>query len=204
MIRLRVLFTSALMLFVIVACGGAPIAPTQRPTTQAPTPPVVATSAPQTQGPVSGSTQGPVTAPTQAPPAGGQGIADFCLNTDDEVGAAMGVPVARSDGNENPGFGGGCLYLAADGGLIYSIGIVPVVQGVDMITTALQTPGAVAVTGLGERAVLVSAQGPLVYELGDWTISTGGAPTLGIAADPAAYKAALEQLARQGAARLQP
>jgi len=123
------------------------------------------------------------------------------VNTNEEVSAAFGVQVARAENTENPGFGGGCIYYDAAGNLVYSIGFVPVVAGMDLIATALQTPGAVKIEGIGEAAVLVSDAGPLAYKLGNWTVTTGGTPDAS-GADPAAYRVDLETLAKAGAARI--
>jgi hypothetical protein len=210
-VRLSSGVAAALGLALVAGCGGgstvssqpaataSSVATTGTVSTPAPTA-VSATAAPVGSTPVS-STPVSSTPGTVASPPGGQGIADFCLNTTDEVGAALQTSVARAEGNENPGFGGGCLYFAADGALVYSIGFVPAVQGVDLIETGLQTPGSVEIMGIGERAVLMSAQGPLVYRKGTWNVTTGGTPDLAIASDAAAYRAAMEELARTGSSR---
>lgn len=164
------------LLVTALACGGAPAAGTPAAPTQAP-------------------------APTQVAPGPGE-LANFCLNTPAEVAAAFGVPEPSLTSTPNPGFGGGCLYQDANGRLVYSIGIVPVVAGSDLIAAGLQTPGSVAISGVGEAAVLVSDQGPLVYRKGPWIVSTVGVPTLAIASDAARYRAALESLARASSARL--
>lgn len=140
--------------------------------------------------------------PGQPAPTGGQPISDFCLNTAEEVAAALQVPTPTATGAANPGFGGGCLYTAADGTLVYAVSTVPVTAGVDTIGAGLQTAGAVAINGIGERAVLMSAQGPLVFQKGSWIVSSGGTPDLAIAADAAAYRAAMETLARAAADRI--
>jgi hypothetical protein len=127
-------------------------------------------------------------------------ISDFCLNTPDEVASAFGVDAPTALNSPNPGFGGGCLYNTANT-MVYSIGIVPAnAGGVDTMAAAKQTPGAVEIDGIGEDAVLMSAQGPLVYKKGDWIVSTGGGLEQ-IEMDPAAYRTALETLARAGVDR---
>jgi hypothetical protein len=123
------------------------------------------------------------------------------VNTNEEVSAAFGVQVTRAESTENAGFGGGCIYYDASGNLVYSIGFVPVVAGVDLIATGLQTPGAVKIDGIGEAAVLISPAGPLAYKQGNWTVTTGGTPDPQ-AADPGPYRAALETLAKAGVARV--
>lgn len=173
------------LIWLAIACGGSPAPAATTGTGQMATQPPAGQPAPVTQA-----------------PGGGQGIADFCLNTREEVAAALQVDLPTAAGNENPGFGGGCIYSAADGSLVWSVGIVPVTPQADLIATGLQTPGAVAIEGIGEGAVLISAQGPLVFRRGNWFVSSGGNPTLPIASNAAAYRAAMETLARAAAGRI--
>ena len=128
--------------------------------------------------------------------SGGEEISDFCLNTADEVASALDVDTPTGVSTPNPGFGGGCIYSTPSEVLVYSISFVPAgAGGVDLIETGLQTPGAVEVEGIGERAVLMSAAGPLVYRKGAWFVSTGPGLNM-LDNDPAAVRTALETLAR--------
>lgn len=146
---------------------------------------------------------------TAAPPADGGGdggeIADFCLNTDDEVSCALEVDVAESVSTPNPGFGGGCLYNNADGNLVHAIAVVPAGATGQGTIDAAQDGGAPTIDGIGDDAVLMSAQGPLAIVKGDWVISTGigvAATTVPISSNPAAFRAALEELGRSAVNRL--
>jgi hypothetical protein len=184
----RTLALVAALLLISACGGGGPAATTPG-------------NAPGTTAPA-GTPQATPATTGQPGPTGGQGATDFCLNTPEEVATAYQVPPPNAVGNENPGFGGGCIYSASDGSLVHSIGWVPVQPGMDTIQTGLDTPGAVAITGIGEAAVLMSDLGPLVFRHGQWIVSTGGNPSLEIASDPAAYRAALETLARAAASRM--
>jgi hypothetical protein len=205
MAAVRVLPISTLMLtaLLIAGCGNStPAQPSSAGgprTSAAPVASVATTGATSATTAPAGSTG---SAPQPAASAATGTSGRFCVNTNEEVSAAFGVQVARAENTENPGFGGGCIYYDAAGNLVYSIGFVPVVQGVDMIATGLQTPGAVKIDGIGEAAVLVSPAGPLAYKQGNWTVSTGGAPPDPNAADTGPYRAALETLAKAGVARI--
>lgn len=191
-VETRTALLAALVIAVAAAaCGGGAVA-TLRPASPSPGTPGGAGATGTPAQPTASAAQ----------PTGGQGISNFCLNTPDEVASALGVPAPSASGAENPGFGGGCLYTAADGSLVWSIGIVPLTAAGDPIAAALQTEGAVAISGIGDSAVLVSAQGPLVFKRGTWIVSSGGTPALAIASDAAAYRAAMETLARAAATRI--
>ena len=169
----------------VVACGGGAATPTQRASA-----PAASVSAPS-----AAPESAPVSQPTAAP-GGGDEISDFCLNTPDEVADALGVETPTGVSTANPGFGGGCIYSTTGDVLVYSIAFVPAnAGGMDTIEVGLQTPGAVEVQGIGERAVLMSAMGPLAYRKGDWVVSTGPGVNL-LNNDAAALRAALETLAR--------
>jgi hypothetical protein len=187
----------------LAACtSGA--SPSSSPAASATAPPTIGATQPTASEPSTTLPPAPVgsePAGGTEPPAGGGTGAAFCLVTPEEVAAALQVDAPTPVGNENPGFGGGCFYSAADGALVYSIGVVPA-SGGDLIAAGLQTQGAVAVPDLGEGAVLVSPQGPLVFKKGDWYVTTGGTPDLPIASDAAAYRAALEALARMADERM--
>jgi hypothetical protein len=171
--------------FVLAACGGG-----------------AATSAPgATTGAAptaAGATQ--ATGATSAPAAGG-GAEQWCLNTVDEVEAAIGTEVATASGNDNAGAGGGCIYSDASGNLLYSVAVVTVPGHEQTYEAGKTTPGAVEISGIGNGAVLISPQGPLVI-LTDRGLISLGPTTPAMLADAAAYRTAAETLGRQAVGRL--
>lgn len=133
--------------------------------------------------------------------AGTSGSTDWCLNTVEEVSAALSVDVTDAAGAEAPGNGGGCNYSDADGNFVYSMSIVTASGAVGTFEANVDAEGAVTVDGIGDRAYLASPQGPLVVLKGDTLISIG-AYTPAALADPAVYRSAVEELARPAVDRL--
>jgi hypothetical protein len=178
----------AVALLIAVGCGSAPGGSATQPPT--------ATAATGTQAPI------PTQAVASQPPAPGGELSNLCLNTPAEVAAALGVPEPTATNTPNPGFGGVCSYNDAAGQMVYSIGISPVTASTDALALARQNPAAVDIPGIADEAVLASQYGPLLFRRGSWLVSAGANPTLQIFADPAAYRTALESLARTAATRL--
>lgn len=185
----------------VAGCGG-----TAPPATTGTTPPATGATPAATRGATPAVTSTPPAAPgTQSAslPAAtaGEASSDFCLNTVEEVEAALQADVAAAVGTENPGFGGACTYNGSDGLPVYAIAVVPSGSG-DALNAALAAPGAVELEGIGERAVLVSAAGPLVVQKSGFIMSIGALPTVPIFSDATAYPAAIEQLGRAAIDRL--
>lgn len=135
---------------------------------------------------------------------GGGAAEDFCLNTTDEVGAALEVEVTQATSTANEGFGGGCTYYDSDNALVYALAVITG-QGTadDTVEAGRQTEGAIEISGIGDEAVLVSPVGPLVVRVGDTLISQGPTSTeLPISDDDDAVREAMENLARAAVGRL--
>ena len=128
---------------------------------------------------------------------------DFCLNTPEEVEAALEVDVSEATGNVNADTGGGCLYYAENQILVYAIAVVSG-QGAadDTINAGRETEGVVEIEGIGDEALLMSRLGPLVVRIGDTIISQGPTADVPDSDDQAAMRAAMEELARAAADRL--
>lgn len=131
--------------------------------------------------------------------AGGSGE-EFCLNTIEEVSAALEVEVTDRASFENPGSGGGCSYTDADGGPVYAISVVIGDQAAAAFDAYRQLEGAEEISGIGDAAVYSP-----INEIPGVAFSKGGA-TYGVVGsarsdDPAALRSAVEELARQAADR---
>lgn len=133
--------------------------------------------------------------------AGGTGGGNLCLNTPEEVSAALQIGSVTAAGTATPGGGGGCTYVTADN-VGYAIAVVIGAGAAATIQGGLAAPGAVEITGIGDQAVLMSPAGPLVVRKGDTIISQGPAGNLPILADAAAARKAMEDLARAAVGRL--
>jgi len=137
--------------------------------------------------------------------AGGSGE-EFCLNTIEEVSAALEVEVTDRASFENPGSGGGCSYTDADGGPVYAISVVIGDQAAAAFDAYRQLEGAEEISGIGDAAVYSP-----INEIPGVAFSKGGATygvvgparllELPISDDPAAFRSAVEELARQAADR---
>lgn len=170
---------------VLVACGGG--AATTGPTGAGATTAPGATAAPQS---------------TVAATSGGGTVVDWCLNTVQEVEAAIGVTGVVESGSGAEGIGGGCTYSTADTILVHAISIITSAQFESTFEASKQTPGAVEIAGIGKGAVLVSPQGPLAILTDRALISMGPTGPASLMADPAAYRTAAEALARTAVERL--
>ena len=131
--------------------------------------------------------------------SGVTGSSKWCLNTVDEVSAAVGTAVTAAVGTDAGAAGGACAYTA---------GNVPVLA-ISVVTGAPSgtfdafkgTQGAETLTGIGDAAVLVTAQGPLAFIKGTTVVSMTIVPTATMA-DAAKIKSALETLAKAAAGRI--
>lgn len=133
-------------------------------------------------------------------PGTGTGAAKWCLNTVEEVSAAIGGAAVTAAGTETPGIGGGCLYTTADGKFVYSIATVTSQGAADTFRAAKTGQGVVVVTGIGDDAILMSPQGPLAILKGTAFISLGTLPDSGIT--EADWRAKNEALGKAAAGRL--
>jgi hypothetical protein len=189
----RLAFVPAALAVAIAACGtGSPGATT------------AGTQGPQTAGATSGTlpTTGPVT--TQAGSGGGLTEADdFCLNTPDEVTAALGVGTVTAAGMANPGLGGGCLYSDSTGAVVYAISVVVGSNAVATFESYKSGAGAEEVPGIGDGAIYLPLNElwGIAFIKGDVLASMSPTPTLAINDDEAALRAALAALAGQAAGR---
>lgn len=175
---------AALALATLAACSSGAPAPTA--TAEADTTAPAAASEPAT---------------SSAPAGNGGDNTDWCLNTVEEVAAAIDIEVTEGAGTDAPGIGGGCTYTNADGSLGYAISVVTAEGAVSTFEAAKNADGAESISGIGDDAVLISAQGPLAVLKGSTFISIGalGVP---IIEDAAAYRTALEELGRAAIDRL--
>jgi hypothetical protein len=175
----------------VAACGGTS-APgsAAAPSTAATNPPASASAAASVEASAAG----------QSLPPGVTGSAKWCLNTVDEVSAAVGTIVTTAAGSDAPGVGGGCVYTSAAGTPIYGISVVsPAPAG--MFEGFKAGQGAESLSGIGDAAVLVTPGGPLVVLKGQTVASLVILPSSGMS-DLAKARAALESLAKAAAGRM--
>jgi len=182
-----------LTLLTLAACGG----------TAAPATVSVPTSAATTGG---GEVEPTSVGPTDG--SGGDGATgsgeEFCLNTVEEVSAALEVDVTDTTSFENPGSGGGCGYTDADGGPIYAISVAIGDQAAAAFDAYRQLEGAEEISGIGDAAVYAPFNEipGVAFSKGGATYGVIGSPRLlelPISDDPAALRSAIEELARQAA-----
>lgn len=150
-----------------------------------------------------GSAAPPVQPPaTQAStnPDPGTGTRDWCLNTTAEVSAAIGGTAVTATSSDLPGLGGACNYTTVDGKFVYIASAVTDGSAAATFDAARQTQGVVFISGIGDEAVLMTAQGPLVVRKGNAFISLGTLPDSGIT--EADWRSKNEELARAAIARL--
>jgi hypothetical protein len=126
---------------------------------------------------------------------------DWCLNTVEEVSAAIGGAAVTATGADAPGVGGGCLYANADGKLVYAVSTVTSSGATQTFDAAKATQGVVTISGIGDGAVLMSAQGPLIVLKGSALLSLGLLPDSGVT-DPTQFRAKNEELAKAAVGRL--
>ena len=186
---------AAVLAVALAACSGTS-APgsAAAPSTAATNPPASASAAAS----VAASIEASAAAPSL--PAGVTGSAKWCLNTIEEVSAAVGTTVTTAGGTEAPGIGGGCVYISAAGTPIYGISAVsPAPAG---MFEGFKTGGASEIlSGIGDGAVLVTPGGPLAFVKGQTVASLVILPTSGMG-DLAKAKAALISLAQAAAGRM--
>jgi len=181
-------------LLVLAACGGA--------------------DAPATDSaPTSAATDGGGDVEATAPPAGGGNGStgggsgeEFCLNTIEEVSAALEVDVTDAAGFENPGSGGGCVYSDAEQRTVYLIGVVDNEQAGAAFEGYRQLEGAEEISGIGDTALYAPLNEipGVAFTKGGVTYNVFGPAMileLPISDDPAAIRSAIEELARQAADR---
>jgi len=128
------------------------------------------------------------------------GGTDWCLNTVDEVVAAIDVEVTEAVSTDATGIGGGCIYNGADATPVYAMSVVTAEGAVATFDAAKNGEGAVTIDGVGDDAVLISPQGPLAVLKGSTFISLGAFGP--IMEDAAAFQAAMEELGKSAADRL--
>lgn len=134
-------------------------------------------------------------------PAPGTGNTDWCLNTAEEVSAAIGGAAVTATGTDVQGVGGACNYTIADGTLIYSVAVVNNEAAVSSFQAMQGSEGIVQIPGIGDGAILASPQGPLAILKGNAFISLGLLPGSGVT-DAAEMRTKLEQLGKAAADRL--
>jgi hypothetical protein len=139
-----------------------------------------------------GSGPAPSTIPSSS---GGTATRDWCLNTAQEVGAAIGGTAVTAKGTTAPEVGGACIYTTADGKLVYTVATINSEAATGTFQAVKSSQGVVQVPGIGDDAILMSPQGPLAILKGSAFISIGFLPAAGIT-DPTEMRTKLEQLAR--------
>jgi hypothetical protein len=176
-------------LVTLAACSsGAPAATT---TAQSDAPASAAASAAASDSAVSSE---------PADNGGTGGETDWCLNTVEEVAAAIDAEVAEAVSTDATGIGGGCIYNGADGTPVYAMSVVTAEGAVSTFDASKNAEGATSIDGIGDDAVLISAGGPLAVLKGGTFISLGAFGP--IMEDPAAFRAAMEELGKAAADRL--
>jgi hypothetical protein len=175
----------------LAACGGTS-------TPGAATSSSTAATNPPASAPAAASVE--PSAGTPSLPAGVTGSARWCLNTVEEVSAAVGTTVTTAAGSDAPGVGGGCVYTSASGTPIYGLSVVsPAPAG--MFEGFKGGSGAEALSGIGDGAVLATPGGPLVILKGQTVASLVILPTSGMS-DLAKARAALISLAQAAVGRI--
>lgn len=176
---------SLLVLLVVTACGGQPSSDPADGTDQA-DPTAESTAAPSEDGGTSD-------------PGGSTDANSYCLNTVEEVAAALGVEVASAEGVANPGLGGGCMYNGPDGQPVMAISVVDNEAAADAFDGYRQYEGAEEISGIGDAALFLplNEMVGVAFMKGDVVASLGPTVQLDLADD--ALRAAVEELARQAA-----
>jgi len=144
-----------------------------------------------------GASQEPV---ASSDPGLGTAGSKWCLNTPEEVSAAIGGAAVTAAGSDVPGVGGSCLYTTADGKLVHAIATVTSEGAASTFQAAKSGQGVVVVTGIGDDAIIMSPQGPLAILKGSAFISMGTLPDSGIT--EADWRAKNEALGKAAAGRL--
>jgi hypothetical protein len=143
----------------VAACSGTKGPASAAAPSSAPTPPASASAA--------ATSEASVAVPSL--PAGA-GSAKWCLNTVEEVSAAVGVTVTAAVGSDLPGAGGGCAYPNAAGAAIYAISVAsPAPAG--MFEGFKSGKIAEVLSGIADGAILVTPGGPLVFLKGQTVVS---------------------------------
>lgn len=189
----RLAFVPAALALALAACGTGSPATTTAPGGQA------------TAGPTAADM--PTSAPVATTQPGDGGLTeadDFCLNTPDEVTAALGVGAVTAAGSANPGLGGGCLYSDASGKVVYAISVVTGSAAATAFDGYKASADAEEVAGIGDGAVYLPL-GELLgiaFLKGDVVASMSPTPGLAIEGGAAGLRTALAELARQAVARV--
>ncbi|MDQ6794677.1 MAG: hypothetical protein M3067_07665 [Chloroflexota bacterium] len=144
----------------VAACSGtsAP-ASAAVPSTVATNPPASASAAPTSEASLA----------VPSLPAG-VGSAKWCLNTVEEVSAAIGTTVTAAMGSDATGAGGGCAYTNAAGAPIYAISVASPAPG-GMFEGFKSGKIAEVLSGIADGAILVTPAGPLVLIKGQTVAS---------------------------------
>lgn len=147
----------------------------------------------------------PSTAAEGAPDAGGGDVGggggdDACLNTVEEVSAALDVEVTEAENTATPGGGAGCIYYTDKAAfeIAYTIGLSAGGSVAQQIFDSFAADDAEEVSGIGDEALWYG--GGLVIRKGDRLLSIGAVPTVDL--DEAALRAILTDLGRAAADRL--
>ncbi|MGI8998474.1 MAG: hypothetical protein ACR2GO_02040 [Candidatus Limnocylindria bacterium] len=159
-----------------------------------------ATPTPQSDSPAPAPASDSAVSSEPADNGGTGGGTDWCLNTVDEVVAAIDVEVTQAVSTDATGIGGGCIYNGADATPVYAMSVVTAEGAVATFDAAKNGEGAVTIDGVGDDAVLISPQGPLAVLKGSTFISLGAFGP--IMEDAAAFQAAMEELGKSAASRL--
>jgi len=175
---MRLITALLALLLLLAACGGA------------------ATSTPAANG-------GGGTEATPAPDGGGNtgGGDDACLNTNEEVSAAMGVEVTVAENTATPGGGGSCIYYIDKEtfDIAYTIGLsAGGGVGQQVFDAFKNDEAAEPASGIGDEAIFYA--GGLVIRKGDRVLSIGVAPSDD--RDDAEVRSILEDLGPRAADRL--
>lgn len=146
----------------------------------------------------SGDSSGAGDAPAAEAPAGdGTDPEGFCLNSADEVGAALGVEGVTAAGIANEGSGGGCTYSTPDGLPLLVLSVVTTDLAGPAFEGYKETPGTEPVSGIGDEAIYL----PVAESVGIAWIEDGvlvsAALTAEVDLDEQGQRDALAELARQ-------
>jgi hypothetical protein len=169
-------------------------------------------TAPATATPAS-EPGGAADATAAAPPANGAGndtaLDDFCLNTGEEVAAALEVDVAEAVSTETPGIGGSCVYSDSAGSVVFIVSVV-IGEGARVHLDAYNAMAATGeqeaepVSGIGEEAYVTHVADRWLLTFGKAGVAVSLGPLLPdqLGGDSARQRAAIEELARMAADRL--
>jgi hypothetical protein len=131
--------------------------------------------------------------------AGAAASSKWCLDTNDEVTAALGQAITTATGADVPGSGGTCIYTAGSNPILAISVVQPAPPGI--MSGLLGGQMFKQLSGIGDAAALASHIGPLALQKGNTVVLLTIMPGLDTG-DDSKVQAGLEQLAKSAVARI--